>query len=152
MNIKNNKGYFAIDASVAMIILLMVIPLIAGMIYNITKANSSMARKTEAVNIAVNSIETIKGIGVTGLNDNTTMDANIKQVLKQVYDNLDENEMTLEKNDITYQIAYKITDYASTEAGQSKLTTEGLVKIIEVTVQYRNQKATKEVKLETAIS
>lgn len=152
MNIKNNKGYFAIDASVAMIILLMVVPLIAGMIYNITKANSSMARKTEAVNIAVNSIEAIKGIGVTGLNDNITMDANIKHALKQVYENLDENEMTLEKDEIIYQIAYKITDYASTETGQSKLATEGMVKIIEVTVQYRNQKVTKEVKLETAIS
>lgn len=152
MNIKNNKGYFAIDASVAMIILLMVVPLIAGMIYNITKANSSMARKTEAVNIAVNSIEKIKGIGVTGLSDNTTMDASIKQALKQVYQNLDENEMTLEKDEITYQISYEVTDYASTEAGKNVQAIEGKTKIIQVTVQYRNQKATKEVKLETSIS
>ena len=135
-----------------MIILLIVVPFIAGMIYNVTKANSSMARKTEAVNIAINSIEAIKGIGVTNLNDNTTIDANIKQALKNVYENLDVNELTLEKNEITYQIAYQITDYASTESGQSEQAIEGKVKIIEVTVQYRNQKATKEIKLETAIS
>mgnify|MGYP004568333481 CR=1 FL=1 len=152
MNIKNNKGYFAIDASVAMIILLIVVPLIAGMIYNITKANSSMARKAEAVNIAVNSIEAIKGIEIAKLNDNTTMDANIKQALKQVYGNLDENEMTLEKDEITYQIEYQITDYASTDAGQNVQAIEGKTKIIQVTVKYKNQKVTKEIKLETAIS
>lgn len=152
MNIKNNRGYFAIDASVAMIILLIAVPFIAGMIYNVTKANSSMTRKTEAVNIAVNGIEAIKGIGIADLNDSTTMDDNIKQALKNVYENLDENEMTLEKNEITYQIYYQITDYADTVEGKNLNATEGKTKIINVIVKYKLNKNIMEVGLKTAIS
>lgn len=152
MNVKNNKGYFAIDASVAIIVLLIVVPFIAGMIYNVTKSNSGMSRKTEAVNIAINSIEAIKGIGIENLNDANTFETNVKNAIKSRYDNLNEEDMTIEKASSTYQISFEIKDYASTEEGMSVNAVENKVKIIKIIVKYRMGRTTKEVTLNTAIS
>ena len=46
MNLKNNKGYVGIDASIAVLILLIIIPTIAGMIYNVNKTNNLIDRKS----------------------------------------------------------------------------------------------------------
>lgn len=152
MNVKNNKGYFAIDASVAIIVLLIVVPFIAGMIYNVNKSNSGMSRKTEAVNIAINSIEAIKGVGIEELSDANTVETNVKNAIKSRYDNLNEEDMTIEKESSTYQISFEIKDYASTKEGISINAVENKVKIINVIVKYRMGRTTKEVTLNTAIS
>ena len=67
MKIKNNKGFVGVDTSIAIIILLIFIPTITAMIYNINKENKNVERKSKALNFAVNVMETAKGIGMKDL-------------------------------------------------------------------------------------
>ena len=67
MKIKNNKGFVGVDTSIAIIILLIFIPTITAMIYNINKENKNVERKSQALNFAVNVMETAKGIGTKDL-------------------------------------------------------------------------------------
>lgn len=62
MNLRNNKGYVMTDASIAIIILLILVPTIMGMIYSLNASRRTTETKAQAVNIAVNVIETAKGM------------------------------------------------------------------------------------------
>lgn len=148
MNLKNSKGYVGIDASIAVLILLIIIPTIAGMIYNVNKTNNLIDRKTEAISIAVNAIETAKGIDMADL----TKYAVIQELKEKIYINLDTTELTLTKNDNTYKIIINIQDYAETAEGIAKSATSGKVKIATVTVKFRSGKQEKNIELSTVIS
>lgn len=169
MKIKNNKGYVAIDASIAVLILLIIIPTIAGMIYNVNKSNNFIERKTEAINIAVNTIEIVKGIGANGELNETTVRNNIAELytlteedvytmVENINDKINSITGTITNNENTYKIKIDIQDYANTQEATDKQTEtgieieSGLVKIVEVTVEYRSGKETKSIKLNTAIS
>ena len=52
MNLKNNKGYSGVDVSVAVIIIMLFIPTIFGMIYNINKSKANVTREGYATQIA----------------------------------------------------------------------------------------------------
>ena len=52
MNLKNNKGYTGVDVSVAIIIIMLFIPTIFGMTYNINKTKANIAKKSYASQIA----------------------------------------------------------------------------------------------------
>ena len=52
MNLKNNKGYTGVDVSVAIILIMLFIPTIFGMTYNIRKARADIAKKSYATKIA----------------------------------------------------------------------------------------------------
>lgn len=67
MNLKNNNGYVLTDAAIALIIIVILIPTITGMIYNINRIKHGNERKTEAINIAVNTIEAAKSINMADL-------------------------------------------------------------------------------------
>ena len=62
MNLRNNKGYVMTDASIAIIILLILVPTIMGMIYSLNASRRTTETKAQAVNIAVNVIETANGM------------------------------------------------------------------------------------------
>lgn len=148
MNLKNNKGYVAVDASIAILILLIMVPTIVGMIYNVNKTNNYIDRKTEAISIAINTIEAAKGIDVGSLN----LDA-VKQELKsKIYTDLDETEMTLTKDENTYKVEVIITDYADTDEGKAIKAQSGYVKNVKVIVTFRLGKQQKKVELSTVIS
>lgn len=51
MNLRKNNGFAGVDISISMIIILIFIPTIFGIVYNIQKTNSSVNRKSEAVGI-----------------------------------------------------------------------------------------------------
>ena len=147
MNLKNNKGYVAVDASIAILILLIMVPTIVGMIYNVNKTNNYIDRKTEAISIAVNTIEAAKGIDVGSLN----LDA-VKQELKsKIYTDLDETEMTLTKDENTYKIEVRITDYADTDDGRAISAQSGYVKEVKVIVTFKSGQQLKNIELNTVI-
>lgn len=148
MNFKNNKGYVGIDASIAILVLLIIIPTVAGMIYNVNKTNNLIERKTEALSIAVNTIETAKGIGVETLDKETV----IKELKNNIYTELDTTELTLTKDDNTYKIEIVIQDYAETDEGISQSAISGLTKIINVKVIFKSGEEQKNVELNTVIS
>lgn len=150
MNLKSNKGYVGIDASIAVLVLLILIPTITGMIYNVNKTNNLIDRKTEALSIAINTIETAKGLGLEALGKE-----NVIQDLKDdLYSELDieEENVTLIKNENTYKIEIDIQDYADTEEGKAQSAIEGVSKIINVKVIFKSGKEQKNIELSTVIS
>lgn len=51
MDLRKNQGFTGVDISISMIIILIFIPTIFGMVYNIQKTNQSVNRKSTAVGI-----------------------------------------------------------------------------------------------------
>lgn len=150
MKLKNNKGYVAIDASIAVLVLLIIVPTIAGMIYNVNKTNDFIDRKTEAISIAVNTIEAAKGIDsdIVELKEENVQVA-IGTSLEEIYgEDFETSEFTLTKNENTYKIVLDIQDYnkINTEAKENK------VKIVTATVKFRSGKQEKKIELSTVIS
>ena len=62
MNLRKNKGYTGIDISITILILVVLIPVIAGMAYNIGKSKSSMEQKSFAIAEASNALEVAKSV------------------------------------------------------------------------------------------
>ena len=168
MKLKNNKGYVGIDASIAVLILLILVPTIVGMIYNSNKTKNLIDRKTQAINIAVNTIEAMKGIGVDVINDPTkNIPYELKTSLGNIY-TLNEDEIltsepgennvntisgiSLTKDDNTYKITVTIQDYADTTEGKTESAQSGYVKIVKAIVEYKSGKDIKNVELSTVIS
>ena len=151
MNFKKNKGYVAVDAALAVFILVIMIPTITGMIYNINKNNKSIDRKTEAISIAVNTLEVAKGIGIEGMkaktSDSIATDV-ITNLKNQLYSGLSITDGTLEKDSNTYKIAVTVEDYADTHTD----ATNDLVKTVKVIVTYKVGNKEENIELNTVIS
>ncbi len=60
MNFKSNKGVTGIDIVIAMLILMVTVPTMFGIAYNLTKDNNYGRRESYAVKIATEIIETAK--------------------------------------------------------------------------------------------
>ncbi len=60
INLKENKGFAGIDISISMIIILIFIPTIFGIVYNMGKTNAEEKRKSTATSIASDVLEIIK--------------------------------------------------------------------------------------------
>jgi len=151
MKFKNNKGYVGIDASMSLIILLIIVPTLVGMIYNVNKTNNLIDRKTQAISIAVNTIETAKGIEIADLTSEEVITE-----LKQIYPAIDETDSTLTIDDKdTYKIEVEIKDYADTEEAEQRETETGIeiqsgkVKIVKVIVTFKSGKDIEKIELTT---
>ena len=143
MNLKNNKGYVAIDASIAVLVLLIIVPTIAGMIYNVNKTNNYIDRKTEAISIAINTIEVAKGIDITELTEEKWISD-----LKEIYEEIDKTELTLTIKDNTYKIEIDIEDYNDI----NELAEAGKVKTITVIVTFKSGNQNQNIELSTVIN
>ena len=133
MKIKNNKGYVGVDVSISILILLIIIPTLTGMIYNVKKTKNGIDRKSQAINIAINSIEAIKGLGIDEATKEKTLDK-----IKEIYPGFDTVQETLVINNNTYKIEINIQDYTDTDDGNAIGATEGIVKIAKVIVSYKS--------------
>ena len=151
MNFKKNKGYVAVDAALAVFILVIMIPTKTGMIYNINKNNKSIDRKTEAISIAVNTLEVAKGIGIEGMktktSDSIATDV-ITNLQNQLYSGLSITDGTLEKDSNTYKIEVTVEDYADTHTD----ATNDLVKTVKVIVTYKVGNKEENIELNTVVS
>lgn len=167
MNFRKNKGYVGVDASIAVLILLIIVPTLVGMIYNLNKTNSFIDRKTEAISIAVNTIEILKGIGINGLNDEGFDETVVTTEMSRLYTLTDDDiptievgenninsikGITLNKNENTYKITIDIQDYANTEEGEAKSAYSNKVKIVTATVGFRSGNQEKNIVLSTVLS
>lgn len=144
MNFRKNKGYVGIDASLGVLILLLIVPTLVGMIYNVNKTNDLVDRKTEAISIAVNTLESAKGMSSLE-NVNTE---NIGTALSQIYQDFNPTDFTVTKNDITYKIDIDIKDYSETNTTAES----GKVKTVTATVTFKSGNEQKSIDLSTVIS
>ena len=60
MKLRNNKGITGVDISVALIIVVLFVGLIATLTYNFSVSSQEVNRKSEAINIAIQKVEEIK--------------------------------------------------------------------------------------------
>ena len=58
--LKKNNGFTGVDISISIIVILIFVPTIFGVVYNIQKTNAGIERKTNAVNIATDVLEIVK--------------------------------------------------------------------------------------------
>lgn len=144
MNFRKNKGYVGIDASLGVLILLLIVPTLVGMIYNVNKTNDFVDRKTEAISIAVNTLESAKGID--NLEDVTK--ENIGTALSEIYQEFSQEDFTVTKNDVTYKIDIDIKDYSETNTTAES----GKVKTVTATVTFKSGNEQKSIDLSTVIS
>lgn len=135
MKIKNNKGFVGVDATIAIIILLIFIPTISAMIYNINKENKSIERKSQALNFAVNVMETTKKIEL--------QDLSLEKIETEIINYYNEGviisntELTdgiinIAKDNINYNLTITIQDYSEI----NNTVDENRAKWVKVVVTY----------------
>ena len=132
MNLKNNNGYTGVDISIAMIFILILVPTIFGIIYSIQKTNAEVERKSEAISIATDILETAKSLEYSEV----SLDEGKQLVLElnNKYTNVNPNyeySKTGNKN-VYYKIEIEIENYYP----QNTTEIEDLVKKLKVTVTY----------------
>lgn len=174
MKLKNNKGYVITDVSISVIILLILIPVIMGIVYKTDTIKRSTELKAEAINIAVNTLEAAKGIGVTDLVDTkenevtdlgeeiiTTAEEKIFGKLntdiykvennngKISFEN-DSSSAIIETDKAKYMLLVVITDFATSNDAPPDVE-PNIVKTVEATVNYKVNGNDKEIKISTVI-
>lgn len=92
MNLRNNKGYTGVDASVAIIICMLFIPTIFGMTYNIKKTEAGSTRKGYATELATEVLSAVKLVKYEDIDKGFTMAE--EQTLDEQEENLDEESKT----------------------------------------------------------
>lgn len=134
MNLKENKGVVGIDVSIAVIILLILVPTIMGIVYFVNSTKVVAKVKNGALNIAINAIETAKGYADL---ENLT-EANIRKDLNngiyagKITINSD-NEAIIATDDASYKLKIIITDYNE----KDETATANVVKTVKVVVEYK---------------
>lgn len=140
-NLRKNNGFAGIDISISMIIILIFIPTIFGITYNIQKTNADIKKKTTAVEIATNVLEIIKSeqyINITTTGNKLTNDISSKYD-KSEYKNSEKEEQgytysyysTIGEKGEHYQIQLGIKNYYPSEDEN-----EDFIKQVKVRVLY----------------
>ena len=139
MRINTEKGITNIDITISIIVITLFIALIASIMYTIRTNSSSMERRAEAINYAINEIESLKAEDFESLQD--MEEANAFQHI------ISGNQTTGYSKKIT------VTDYADLPENQDDQTIlSGLVKKVTVQVAYKEGETTQTVELSTAIA
>lgn len=159
MKLKNDKGYVLTDVSISVIILLILTPVIMGMVYGIYSSKRNTEIKSEAINIAVNSLEAAKGIGVSDLidsNENKAETLILNKLNEENYNNklnIDQTEgktATFNTDKGSYMLLLNVTDFADAENAPDDVM-RNIVKTVNATVKYRTNGTDQEINLSTVI-
>ena len=148
MNLKNNKGYVMSDISIAVIILLILVPVIMGIVYGINSTKKATEIKSEALNIAINTIEAAKGLNIEDVDE--------ENILENVKDSVYGNTMTIEEETENEETTY--TGIIETEKAGYIVKSEvvdyenkNVVKTVTVTVRFKAQGEEKQIELSTVV-
>lgn len=152
---KKNNGFAGIDISISMIIILIFIPTIFGIVYNIQKINADVKRKSVAVNIATNVLEIVKS---ENYSDITTSGNKLNTDIKTKYEastykNTDKEETgysyvyyrAIGENGEHYQIQLGIKNYYPSDTDR-----QDYVKQVKVRVFYPYGNSVKDIDISIA--
>lgn len=144
MKLKQNKGYVAVDMAVGLIILIMLIPMIIAMTLNISATNSSIKRKTQAVNIASNVIEIAKA--TISEDEYFWVIANeyVSEIAENVKDTYSSNDYTVDGDEATINVvindvAYKIVFSMEDQNNSDENPTRNILANVDVTYKLGNK-------------
>ena len=138
MKLKDEKGYVGVDISIAVIILLIIVPTIMGMVYNINSSKNVSKVKSEAISIAVNALEAAKKIELADLDDNSILEALIADGLQIDTTTIPAIITTARA---TYKLVINVTDYKG----------DNLVKTVKAIVTYKVGRQEKNIELSTVL-
>lgn len=154
--LKKDEGFAGIDISISVIIILIFIPTMFGIVYNIQKTNVSVQRKSNAVGIATNIIEIVKNesygniskeesskLNQDILSKYTKTSSNSEIIEDEGYNGFLYYSSVGEKNE-HYVIQVGIKNYYPSES-----ETEDLIKQIRVRVYYPYGNKLKNVEINT---
>lgn len=148
MNLKNNKGYVITDVSIAIIILLIFIPVIMGMVYGIDTSKLSTEIKSEAINIAINTIEAAKGLPIEEVTQSNVLTevSNMEAFETYTISNKD-TKTIIETNKASYELEVNVVDYNTSNNNADP----NLVKTVTATVTYKVKGTEKNIELSTVV-
>ena len=161
MNLKNNRGYTGTDILIATLVIMIFLPTIVSLIYNIQKNQNQTERKTYALNLATNVLEIAKSSNISTMNttDDVTVETNdFYNRLKESYE-LESEDLTQSENTLTfgtedssdnqYRVGIVIQDYKDYAITDLEDINQNIIKKITVTVIYRAGNNTKNVEIST---
>ncbi|OKZ57581.1 MAG: hypothetical protein BHV99_01155 [Clostridium sp. 26_21] len=136
INFKNNKGITGIDATIAVVILIIFVPLVTSLFGNIANTSKKINRKATATNIAIQAIEGAKLLGYNNINGS-------KLELTQVLDNANgTNGKTGNYTSRNIPNGYKVEIFVAQQTNS---------KDIIVNVEYMENAMTETLQLRTSI-
>ena len=157
MNFKSEKGFTGIDITVALIVILLFMSIIAVIFFNITKSSKSIDRKSEATYMATSIIEGFKSMDY----DDIVFTENENWV--KVINSVDGQEKIISYNGVKitnsiqikdgYTCKVKVYNYVpedKKELGENAQNND-LVKVIKVRVEYKIGNEIESVDLTTSI-
>ena len=162
MNLRKEKGYVGIDLATSVIVLMLLIPTIMALVYNLNTCNQDTERKGNAINFATTILEVVKGADFENL-ETQIMQKNLYKNAQNeniLGDNItiteetplgDENKRIViskieDKKQVHYRATIGIKDYIVAE------DEDILVKTISVEIEYPLGKNQKKVLLSTVIT
>ena len=155
MNFKQNKGFVSVDIITAILLLVILVPIITAIGFNISKSNNGIKRKAEALNIATNAIEYGKILFIE--NDLSEVASDINEFyIDKIYENL-RSQYTSEdgattgpivtkKDDVLYRIEVTMQDKHEIDNSIE----EDKEKILTIVVTYKLGSNTENVQLKTS--
>lgn len=116
-NIKDNKGFTAVDVSISIILVILFISVIGMLLYNIYISSSTSLRSAYALGYAIDIIETI---------DNTEYEQLDEQYAESIISNLEIPE--------SYTTEIQVQQYNQLPGNEDKLD---LIKIVDLKLTYK---------------
>ena len=133
MDLKSNKGYVGIDITIAVLILIILVPTIMGIVYNINLSKHSTGVKSEALSIAVNTIETAKACKLEMLTEQQLLsDLNSSNIYVMNIDNAT-NSAIITTSTASYILDVEVEDYSEIDEEAQ----ENILKRLTVNVKYK---------------
>lgn len=141
MKIKSEKGITNIDLTVSIILITLFVAIIATLMYTINTNSSSIERRTEATNYAINEIESLKAQDFVSLQDTDEATNGFTNITDA------------EGKPTGYAKKITIVDYANLPENQENDTIiSGLVKKVTVEISYKDGDVIETVDLSTVIA
>ena len=148
MDLKQNKGFVGIDISISVLSLIILIPTIMGIVYNINKSNNSAKIKSEALNIAINAVETAKGMEIKNVTVSNLLTEFLNKNTQYTVTTDSTNNVDIVATDTgSYKLSYDVEDYNEHET----TATANIVKTVKATVKYKIGNEEKSIDLSTVI-
>ncbi len=123
MKLKNNKGYVGVDVTIALMVLVILIPTITAMTFNINKTSNVIKRKTQAVSITSNIMENAKIVFMEeeGLENEEYIDRILSKTNELYEIDVEDNDILTIENTM-YKMDVEIEDKDNEEVKNVKAT------------------------------
>lgn len=159
MRLRNNRGYVMTDVSIAIIVLLILVPTIMGLIYSISVTRRTTETKAQAINIVTNVIEAAKGIDINSLDGQEILES-LERNEQSIY----YGEMGIINNEVingktvstavikkadkeSYKVYVDVIDYHD----ENEEAEANVLKIVTAIVKFKVSGQEKEISLKTVI-